>query len=75
LLASRLNGYWKNNLSHWEQEMDLVEEKKNVDSRIAGEVLGALILLVAGVAFFRTKRKLVSLNSETSEEWEDCLGI
>ena len=62
-------------LSHWKLKMGIVEEKKDVDSRIAREVFGVLILVVAGVAFFRRKRKLVSSILETSEEWEECLWI
>jgi hypothetical protein len=51
------------------------EEVDLADSRIAGGVLGVVMLLVVGVAFFRRKRRLVSMVPETSEEWEDCLGI
>lgn len=51
------------------------EKVEFADSRIAGGVLGVVVLLVAGVAFFRRKRRLISTVPETSEEWEDCIGI
>ena len=55
--------------------MDEKKERESPDSRIAGGILGVLILIVAGVSFFRRKRTLVSTIPVTSEEWEDCLGI
>jgi|GEM_PF-5082702 hypothetical protein len=51
------------------------EEGEPTDSRIAGGFLGVVVLVVAGVAFFRRKRRLISTVPETSEEWEDCIGI
>jgi hypothetical protein len=54
----------------------IVSEKiESHDRRIAIDVLGFFILVVAGVAFFRRKRKLSVTGTESSEEWEDCLGI
>jgi MYXO-CTERM domain-containing protein len=56
--------------------MNECEEVEGGDSsRIARGLLGAFVLLVAGVAFFRRKRRLVSTVPLTSEEWEDYLGI
>jgi hypothetical protein len=51
------------------------ERGELADSRIAGGFLGVIVLLVVGVAFFRRKRRLISTIPETSEEWEDCIGI
>lgn len=60
---------------HHAAETHMREEKGNADSRIAGGILGVLILVVTGVAFFRRKRTLISMIRMTSEEWEDCLDI
>jgi hypothetical protein len=52
----------------------MTEMEKPVRSVSRG-IFGILVLLVAGVAFFRRKRKLISTVPETSEDWEDYLGI
>lgn len=51
------------------------EEAEYADGRIAGQLLGLFVLIVAGVAFFRRKRTLVSTVPENSEDWENCIGI
>lgn len=51
------------------------EETEHADGRIAGQLLGLFVLIVAGVAFFRRKRTLVSTVPENSEDWENCIGI
>jgi hypothetical protein len=55
--------------------MDGSEKIESQDRRTAQELLGFFILVVAGVAFFRRKKKLSVTGTESSEEWEDCLGI
>jgi len=55
--------------------MDVREDIETADGRIAGRLFGVYVLLVAGVAFFRRKRKLVSTVPENSEDWENCIGI
>ena len=54
--------------------MDATKDSKADDSRIAESVLGLFVLMMAGVAFFRRKRTLISTTERTSEEWEDCIG-
>ena len=55
--------------------MNATDQRSVSDGRIASRLLGVIILVVAGVAFFRRKRTLISTVPESSEEWEDCLGI
>lgn len=56
-------------------EKNMGEDVGLADSRIAGGFLGVMVLLFVGVAFFRRKRRLISTVPQTSEEWEDCIGI